>query len=406
MVAVIESHFGSVYGIKQRLGQDVLRAAPKIKGNTLGQIVDQLPKDGSQVTEFERTAIGKSLTYEDAGLIDLKDRIGAFLNRSENQDLRHVLDQLFQHSEVVILPNPDNSKTASPSIIVNDSYYDDPDTKNHKLVEIASLLANEFNIVNFYLPDVRTKYIKANGNGTGSLSVFGGYKVMKFLDYGNSDFNSKDALRENFEGVNEVSFLLRKITDFGAATLDSNGSSRVTIKYPNYTYLEGLGIHFDTEQDYVDYKAGVGRAIIGPDGEPIVTKSVSKFSPNIKKPSMDVEDSNITDVKTIIANALQPDTPTHIANLILSQDWLWDKKNKEVLLLPTTAEESAYDYKIEDVLNFTRYFTNQSPIYPDMYEASNENHDRVFNKASDRVLKGNKDITFEGPRLAQFPQDD
>jgi hypothetical protein len=375
-------HYGSVAQMRATMKPDVFNAL-RISASSLDDLHNKLPVNGDKITEFQNTSLGRALAFDDSQLSTLKERVGHFVNHCTDTEFQNHLAKLFEHSEIAILPNPDDPNTASASLIVKDTYYEDPETKNHKLIELAAKLANKFDILNFYLPDVRTKHIK----DTGTLSVFGGYKVIKFLDYDNNSFNSKQNIRSQIEAQDSDAFALRKMLDYGAASLDVNKSPRLTVKYPSYSYLGALGIPFYDEPSFTQYKRALDDVLVGPDGAPILGKSASQYDPNRKIANKSAKFAQLTDAKEVIARSLQDDTPAHIANLILSQDWLWDSSKNTVLLLPSRASETAFDYNISDTLNFARYFTNKSSIYPDMFESGNAEHEALFLKAEQNSLQ-------------------
>ena len=141
----VNQHYGSVAQMKAAMPKSVFEAV-RIPASNLEELDQRLPKNGDQITEFKNTSLGRSLAFEDSGLSTLKDRVGRFLNSCKDKDFQRHLAKLFEHSEIAILPNPDNPSTASASLIVKDTYYEDPETKNHKLIQLAALLANKFDI--------------------------------------------------------------------------------------------------------------------------------------------------------------------------------------------------------------------------------------------------------------------
>jgi hypothetical protein len=401
----LRSSYGSIAGIERLIPEDV-RNALEVKGKTLKTVLNHLPEQGDRLTEFESTSVGRALSFNDGGLSKLKSQLSEYLNHREGCfDFKKAISKLLKHSKIVILPDPAKPDEASPSILVNDSYYEDPEARNYDLVKIGSFLASEFGFLNFYLPDIRTKYTEGNK----TLSLFGGHKVMKFLDFGSNEYNDKESLRMTFEDDDETSYLFRKMLDFSAASLNHNGSDTLRVRYPDFRVLNSLGVGFVEPSIFQDYQNAVRDNIVGPDGE-IIARSASKveqLNPSEDKPPLSTDDAMLAKkgkIKTLIAKNLHPETPAHIANLILSQDWIWSPRLKEALLLGSDKTFGAYEYDMTDIENFAHFYLSTSPIRVSSYSSGNDDHADAFNTAAQHTLN-QKFETDTNPRLKIHSED-
>jgi hypothetical protein len=312
------------------------------------------------------------------------------LDLSRNTEFKGIdkyVDAMLRHAEMKILPTLANPNIHRPTLIIDRSYYEDQRLRNIDLLSFAQFVAKRFGFTDIYLPDLTVEH----SDDLSSIRAFGGYRVASFLDLNPRMHNHKDILSQFLDLHNQHSGILKRILDYGKTQLFHNDTDTfAVIKLPSFDELENLGINFRSETEYQNFKEELFKlfeSIKVGESSLILVEDFSNAIQNLGKKS-NARFDNMDIGKHTLLKSLDLDTPEHIVSLLYNQDWFFDEKSSDLILMPkveNSIEDRNHHYDANDVYKLARFFTNKSEIKVRTFE-----HNDLENPAISAFYFSNK----------------
>lgn len=293
------------------------------------------------------------------------------LSRSnEFKGFDQYVDAMLRHAEIKILPTKADPEIHRPTLIIDRSYYEDQRLRNIDLLKFAQFLAKRFGFTDIYLPDLTIEH----SNDLLSIKAFGGYKVASFLDLNPRMPNHKNVLIQFLDLHNQHSGILKRILDYGRTQLFySDTDTFAVVKLPKFDDLENLGIHFRSEPQYQDFKEELFKLFESNKVGKSSLILVEDFSETIRNSG---QRSNISlhaaDLgKYTLLETLDSDTPEHIVSLLYNQNWFFDEKTNDLILMPKVEnliEDKVHHYDENDIFRLAKFFINKEGMRVRIFE--------------------------------------
>ncbi len=270
-------------------------------------------------------------------------------NLSSQERLR-LFDKVYPYIKFGVLPAKKDFLSTEESSLIDGSYngdiygvvspeiYNDKDLKKYEIILLLGIISQGCGAKNFIIPDLKTRYLGSKAN---KLSVYGGSRVLKFLD---ANVFYGDKKREDLINSQHIKFL----SDFGDLRVCSrvlNGCPDAVVAYSNIV-LDQFGENEDTVKGalkQLEDSAGKDSR-----GEPLYRNLGKKPGDRL------VSFSPVGSVDKVFDTYLDPETPPQIEAMLRDAQWIWkgsEGNHKRELILVSQGTGPSKDCKLEDLLD-------------------------------------------------------
>lgn len=278
-----------------------------------------------QLSDFNRQH-GTRFSYVDNGVSNFETLILEVAEKSPGINLKETFQKLVDAKliEKVLLPSRTNPNEMEKYLLVSENLFQSPVIKNNDVIKFFAKLSSYTNIDQFLLPGV-SKNSSIKENGASRLFVYGGYKVLRFLDEKKYKFEISSYLdADHTEGDN-----LRRLANSTRIKLVESFNNGV----PDGTSLSGA---FPCLEEAPEYKAA-SEVVRGWLRDPINKNDLVYRStgPRRHYTNLQYEDLQHKDPQKILDRYLDPTIPVEDLERIRSSNWFWVPEEKTLIHGPT-----------------------------------------------------------------------
>jgi hypothetical protein len=363
-MVISTTSWNNEYQVRRKLdgmginNQEAIDNLPRFdtRGLNLSQ-ADDRAKDA--LSDFNRE-YGVKLSYVDNSLSNLENIIGEVPGRSAGINLQETYDKLIKSHllERVLYPSKIGSNTVESYLIVSDKLFSTDDVKNNDVIKFFAKLSSYSGIDQFLLPEI-SKRSDINENGSSRLYLYGGYKVLKFLD----EKKSKFEISKFLEAQHEAGERLRHLANGSRAkVIESYGNGS-----PDGTVVSGSFPNLDEDPEYKVVSEEVRGWLHDPN---IKGHHVYRSTGlNIDYKKLTDEDLMHNDPQKIFDKYLDLTMPVPDQERIRSSNWFWVPEEKALVHGPTNTNDKVRELIEGDLrlfLNLDTYGNADDKKAPDV----------------------------------------